>query len=123
MLGKLEYLPCIRRAAPKSRPGIGLMMTMRTPLILAAIVGLPAAMFRPVYEPGSYVAFLGRLTAEKGPEAAIRIARAGGMPLHIAAKVPRGETGYFKKHLEPKIDGEYIQLTGKVTDKARRRDS
>jgi len=30
--------------------------------------GLPANMFRPVFERGSYLAFLGRLTAEKGPE-------------------------------------------------------
>jgi len=37
--------------------------------------GLPKDMFRPSYEPGSYLAFLGRLTAEKGPEDAIRIAR------------------------------------------------
>ena len=48
---------------------------------------------------GSYLAFLGRLTAEKGPEDAIRIARAVGMPLRIAAKIPRAETAYFKKQL------------------------
>jgi glycosyltransferase involved in cell wall biosynthesis len=36
--------------------------------------GLPANMFRPTFESGSYLAFLGRLTAEKGPEVAIRIA-------------------------------------------------
>src|SRR4029077_9549951 len=63
--------------------------------------GLPVDLFRPSYEPGSFLAFLGRLTAEKGPEDAIRIARAAGMPLRIAAKIPRGETAYFKKQLEP----------------------
>src|SRR5205085_3672094 len=82
--------------------------------------GLPAAMFRPVYEPGSYLAFLGRLTAEKGPEAAIRIARAANMPLRIAAKVPRGERGYFKEKLEPQIDGEQVRLTGEVNDETKR---
>jgi glycosyltransferase involved in cell wall biosynthesis len=40
--------------------------------------GLPAGQFRPSYERGSYLAFLGRLTAEKWPEDAIRIARARG---------------------------------------------
>jgi glycosyltransferase involved in cell wall biosynthesis len=49
--------------------------------------GMPADLFRPSYEPGSYLAFLGRLTAEKGPEGAIRIARATGVPLRIAANV------------------------------------
>ncbi len=78
--------------------------------------GLPAGMFHPSFEPGSHLAFLGRLTADKGPEAAIRIAKAAGMPLRIAAKVPRGERGYFKERLEPLIDGEQVQLTGEVND-------
>ncbi|SFN03124.1 Glycosyltransferase involved in cell wall bisynthesis [Bradyrhizobium sp. Rc3b] len=78
--------------------------------------GLPKDLFRPSYEAGSYLAFLGRLTAEKGPEAAIRIARAVRMPLRIAAKIPRAETAYFKKKLEPEIDGETIRLVGEVDE-------
>lgn len=78
--------------------------------------GLPKDLLRPSYEPGSYLAFLGRLTADKGPEAAIRIARAARMPLRIAAKVPRAETAYFKKKLEPNIDGGEIQLVGEVDE-------
>ncbi|MBV9102154.1 MAG: glycosyltransferase, partial [Candidatus Eremiobacteraeota bacterium] len=58
----------------------------------------------------------GRLTAEKGPEDAIRIARAARMPLRIAAKIPRAETAYFGKRLEPHIDGKTIQLVGEVDD-------
>ncbi|WP_049806451.1 glycosyltransferase family 4 protein, partial [Bradyrhizobium genomosp. III] len=78
--------------------------------------GLPSELLRPSYEDGSYLAFLGRLTAEKGPEDAIRIAHAARMPLRIAAKIPRAETAYFRKHLEPRIDGEKIQLIGEVDD-------
>ena len=78
--------------------------------------GLPNDLFRPSYETGSYLAFLGRLTADKGPEAAIRIARAARMPLRIAAKIPRAETAYFKKKLEPDIDGGEIQLVGEVDE-------
>jgi glycosyltransferase involved in cell wall biosynthesis len=81
--------------------------------------GLPVQSLDPSYQPGSYLAFLGRLTADKGPEAAIRIARAAGMPLHIAAKLPRGERGYFKETLEPQIDGRQVQLTGEVNDKTK----
>jgi glycosyltransferase involved in cell wall biosynthesis len=81
--------------------------------------GVPAELFRPSFEPGSYLAFLGRLSAEKGPEGAIRIARAAGMPLRIAAKIPRAETAYFKKHLEPHIDNKGVQLVGEV-DEARK---
>ena len=78
--------------------------------------GLPKDLFRPSFENGSYLAFLGRLTAEKGPEDAIRIARAARMPLRIAAKIPRAETAYFKRKLEPEIDGGKIQLVGEVND-------
>lgn len=53
--------------------------------------GLPTDQFQPSYERGDYLAFLGRVTADKGPETAIRIARAAGMPLRIAAKLPRAE--------------------------------
>src|ERR1700730_4260587 len=72
--------------------------------------------FAPSFDQGSYLAFLGRLTAEKGPQDAIRIARAAGMPLRIAAKIPRGETAYFKKQLEPHIDGRAVQLVGEVDE-------
>ncbi|HET7888479.1 MAG TPA: glycosyltransferase family 4 protein [Bradyrhizobium sp.] len=78
--------------------------------------GLPRDLFCPSYEKGSYLAFLGRLTAEKGPEAAIRISRAAGKRLRIAAKIPRSETSYFKKHLEPHVDGAHVQLVGEVDD-------
>ena len=78
--------------------------------------GLPGDLFRPCYESGSYLAFLGRLTREKGPEDAIHIARAARMPLRIAAKIPRAETTYFKKKLEPEIDSENIQLVGEIDE-------
>jgi glycosyltransferase involved in cell wall biosynthesis len=82
--------------------------------------GMPPDLLQPSFAAGTYLAFLGRLTAEKGPEVAIRIARAVGMPLHIAAKVPRGERRYFKETLEPQIDGDQVRLIGEVNDKTKR---
>ena len=81
--------------------------------------GMPVDLLRPSFERGSYLAFLGRITAEKGPEVAIRIARAAKMPLRIAAKVPRGERTYFKEKLEPQIDGKQVQLVGEVNDRTK----
>jgi glycosyltransferase involved in cell wall biosynthesis len=78
--------------------------------------GLPKDLFRPSFESGSYLAFLGRLTAEKGRKMPYVIARAVGMPLRIAAKKPRAETANFKKKLEPEIDGEEVQLVGEVDE-------
>jgi glycosyltransferase involved in cell wall biosynthesis len=81
--------------------------------------GLPDALFKPCYEAGSYLAFLGRLTPEKGPEGAIRIAHAAQMPLHIAAKIPRVDRRYFRENLEPRIDGTRVKLVGEVNDRAK----
>jgi glycosyltransferase involved in cell wall biosynthesis len=102
-------------------PFVSISDNQRTPLSEANWLGtiyhgLPTDLFRPSFGPGSYLAFLGRLTAEKGPEAAIRIAHAAKMPLRIAAKVPRGERKYFKEQLEPQIDGDQVQLIGEVND-------
>jgi glycosyltransferase involved in cell wall biosynthesis len=98
----------------------------RTPLPLANWLGtvyhgMPETAFSPNYEPGSYLAFLGRLTREKGPETAIRIARSAGKPLRMAAKIPRTETRYYKEKLQPLIDGDQVTLVGELND-ARKGD-
>src|SRR5687768_5867004 len=71
--------------------------------------GLPVESLQPSYERGTYLAFLGRLTQEKGPEVAIRLARATGHPLRMAAKIPRQETRYYKERLQPIIDGQQVK--------------
>jgi len=78
--------------------------------------GMPTNIIAPSYEPGSYLAFVGRLTREKGPEAAIRIAKAAGKPLRMAAKIPRAESRYYKEHLQPLVDGEQTKLVGELND-------
>ncbi len=81
--------------------------------------GLPADSLRPSFSAGSYLAFLGRLTPDKGPETAIRLARAVKMPLRIAAKLPRAERGYFKEQIEPLVDGKQIQIIGEVNERTK----
>ena len=127
MHGRLD-LPVLPEAARlfADAPFVSISNNQRLPLAEAKWLdtvyhGLPADLLRPGHERGTYLAFLGRLTAEKGPETAIRIARSAGMPLHIAAKVPRAERGYFKKQLEPQIDGKQVRLIGEVDDKAKQR--
>jgi glycosyltransferase involved in cell wall biosynthesis len=81
--------------------------------------GLPIDAFRPSYARGGYLAFLGRITPDKGPEAAIRIAQAVRMPLRIAAKIPRAEHGYFSEKIKPMIDGDGVELIGEVNEHAK----
>jgi hypothetical protein len=67
-------------------------------------------------EQGSYLAFLGRLSPEKGPDTAIRLAKTAALPLRIAAKMPHGERRFFSEQLQPMIDGEQVRLNGEVND-------
>ncbi|MBD2001956.1 MULTISPECIES: glycosyltransferase family 4 protein [Cyanophyceae] len=63
----------------------------------------------------TYLAFVGRLSPEKGPEGAIKIARAIGLPLKMAGKIDVVDREYYKEILEPLIDGEQIQYLGEVS--------
>ena len=123
--GRLDIsgLPEVVRHFPEA-PFVSISNNQRLPLPEAHWLGtvyhgLPVDSLQARFESGSYLAFLGRLTKEKGPEDAMRIARDAGMPLRIAAKVPKGERSYFKEQLEPKIDGRDIQLTGEVNDQTK----
>jgi glycosyltransferase involved in cell wall biosynthesis len=62
-----------------------------------------------------YLAFVGRLSPEKGPEGAIKIARATGLPLKMAGKVDVVDQEYYNETLKPLIDGEQIQYLGEVS--------
>jgi glycosyltransferase involved in cell wall biosynthesis len=77
--------------------------------------GMPPDLLRPGYEPEGYLAFLGRLSPEKGAEAAIRIARQAKMPLRISAKVPRDGSRYFREKIEPQLD-EQVCFVGELKD-------
>ena len=63
----------------------------------------------------TYLAFVGRLSPEKGPEEAIKIARATGLPLKMAGKVDPVDRAYYQEKLKPLIDGEQIQYLGEVS--------
>jgi glycosyltransferase involved in cell wall biosynthesis len=63
---------------------------------------------------GEYLAFLGRISPEKAPDAAIRIAARAGMPLKIAAKVDRADQEYFKTRIEPLLKGADVEFIGEI---------
>ena len=79
--------------------------------------GLPAGLLMPLdgVRP-EYLAFLGRVAPEKGPDAAIRIARACGIPLKIAAKVDRADCGYFESVIRPMLADGGVEMVGEISD-------
>jgi glycosyltransferase involved in cell wall biosynthesis len=66
--------------------------------------------------PGSYLAFLGRISPEKCPDHAIEIAKRVGMPLRIAAKVDPADHAYFKDKIEHLLDHPLIEYVGEIND-------
>ncbi len=75
--------------------------------------GLPENLYRPG-PGGDYLAFLGRISPEKRPDRAIRIARAAGLPLKIAAKVDRVDRAYFESVVKPLLDTPMVEFIGEI---------
>jgi len=81
--------------------------------------GIPANLHRPSLAQGSYVAFLGRISPEKRPDRAIRIARAAGIQLKIAAKVDKVDEDYFRNEILPLIDGSDVEFIGEINEREK----
>jgi glycosyltransferase involved in cell wall biosynthesis len=63
---------------------------------------------------GGYLAFLGRMSPEKGAAQAIEVARAAGVPLRIAAKCREPEErDYFRQEVRPRL-GPGIEWLGEL---------
>jgi glycosyltransferase involved in cell wall biosynthesis len=76
--------------------------------------GLPLATYRPGSGRGGYLAFLGRIAQEKGPDLAIATARRAGIPLKIAAKVDAVDRRYFEREIRPLLDDPLIEYLGEI---------
>ena len=71
--------------------------------------------FEPRYEKGEYLAFLGRMSHDKNPLDAIRIARGAGMRIVLAGQAQqKKEEAYFEKEIKPLIDGDRVRYIGPV---------
>lgn len=65
---------------------------------------------------GGYLAFLGRISPEKGVDRAIEIARRAAMPLRIAAKVDRADQEYFESEILPLLSDPGVEFIGEIGD-------
>ena len=79
--------------------------------------GMPANLLTPQPAKQQYLAFLGRISPEKGVDKAIRIAGAAGMPLMIAAKVDNADKKYYENEIKPLIDASpWVEFIGEIND-------
>ena len=76
--------------------------------------GLPDDLYRFRAGPGSYLAFLGRISPEKRVDRAIAIAREVGIPLRIAAKVDKVDRDYFDSVVSPLLRDPLVKFVGEI---------
>lgn len=78
--------------------------------------GIDLSTFEPSldHENKDYLAFLGRLSPEKGPQHAIKAAKALNMPLIMAGKIDRVDRIFYDREIAPLVDGEQIKYIGEV---------
>jgi len=74
---------------------------------------------------GSYLAWLGRITPEKGLDRAIQIAQRAGLPLKVGARMPlrdlddpntRADWEYYTDIVKPMLTQAGVELVGEVGD-------
>ncbi len=100
-------------------PVVSISDAQRKPLSWANWVGtvhhgLPISSLEFHENRGEYLAFLGRVSPEKGLDRAIDIAIRSGRRLKIAAKVDRADQNYFQSKIEPMLAHPLIDFVGEI---------
>lgn len=70
---------------------------------------------------GEYLAFLGRISPEKGLDAAIKIAGRSGVNLKIAAKIDKTNQDYFDNRIKNLIDGQLVEYVGEISEAEKKK--
>ena len=85
--------------------------------------GVPLRRYTFNPRPGGYLAFLGRVSPDKGVDTAIRIARRAGLPIRIAAREPlpfrddpevRRDWEYYEQVVRPLLREPGVEFVGEV---------
>ncbi|HET9888518.1 MAG TPA: glycosyltransferase family 4 protein [bacterium] len=105
-------------------PVVSISYSQRAPLpwvnwIDTVYHGLPQGLYSFRSRPGNYLAFLGRTSPEKRVDRAIRIAKAVGMELRIAAKVEDVDRKYFEEEIQPYLDDPSIRFVGEIGEREK----
>jgi glycosyltransferase involved in cell wall biosynthesis len=78
--------------------------------------GIPRDLLRFNERGGNYLAFIGRISPEKGIDRAIEVAFKSGVPLKIAAKVDAVDREYFAEVIKPLIKPPIVEYIGEIDD-------
>ncbi|HFC97451.1 MAG TPA: glycosyltransferase family 4 protein [Thermosulfurimonas dismutans] len=108
----------------REAPFVSISYAQRRPLPFLNWVGnvyhgLPRDLYRPSYEPGKYLAFLGRISPEKRPDRAIELAERVGIKLLMAAKVDRADREYFETVIRPRLKSPWVEFIGEISEREK----
>ena len=79
--------------------------------------GMPADLYRFAPRSQGYLAFLGRISPEKGPDRAIEIATKLGKPLKMAAKIDVQDRPYWETVIRPMVEANpLVEFVGEIGD-------
>ena len=100
-------------------PLVSISTAQRAPLAWAHWLGtvyhgLPRTLHPQGTGSGGYLAFLGRISPEKGPDRAIEIAQRSGLPLQIAAQVDPPDRAYFERDIALLLNNPLIEFVGEI---------
>jgi glycosyltransferase involved in cell wall biosynthesis len=102
-------------------PVVSISSAQRGPLPHAHWVGtvhhgLPPDLYEFRERPNGYLAFLGRVSPEKGLDQAIEIATRLGMTLRVAAKVDRADRDYYVHKIAPLLHNPFVEFIGEISE-------
>jgi glycosyltransferase involved in cell wall biosynthesis len=116
-------------AAHPEQPLVSISDSQRRPVVdldlnwVATVYhGFPLANMYPMGAgDGGYLAFLGRMSPEKAPHVAIRVAIRAGLPIKVAARIDAADEGYFVRKVQPLLEHPLVHWLGEIddSDKAR----
>lgn len=106
------------------QPVISISNNQRIPLPQANFIatvyhGLPVDLYKLGNGDGGYLAFLGRISPEKGIDKAIEWAKAANKKLKIAAKVDRADETYFNTAIKPLLNDPLIEFIGEINEQQK----
>lgn len=90
--------------------------------------GLPNDLYRPRLERGTYLAFVGRISPEKGVHVAIEVAKRSGLRLVIGGRKPldiwqypeaRIDHEYYEQLVAPHLGHDGIEFVGELDDRGK----
>ena len=108
----------------RDHPLVSISRSQRAPVPAATWAaniyhGLPLDRYAPGPGDGGYVVFLGRISPEKRPHAAIDASIRAGVKLILAAKVDPTDRSYFEEVVRPRLAHPLVEFAGEVDEAAK----